>query len=122
MKAARIRSITDLFLAVADPTVTQIELELAGLDPAETALWQRRLNDEFGRCGCTESTVGLSVGLLGSLASGVFRADRQRDRHGAVLIVVAATIGGATLGRDIGRRLGRRRARRLAVELEAVIG
>ena len=49
MKAARIGSSTDLYSAVADRTVTQVELKLAGLDPAERALWQRRLNERLSR-------------------------------------------------------------------------
>jgi hypothetical protein len=120
LKAERIGSCTDLYSAVADRTVTSVELELAGLDPVERALWQRRLNDGFGRRGCTEGTVGLSVGLIGSLAAKVFCGDRRLDRH-AVLVVVAATIGAAALGKGIGMRVGRRRARRLAVEFEDVI-
>jgi hypothetical protein len=121
MTAARIGSSADLYSAVADRTVTQVDLTLAALDPAARAVWQRRLNDELGRCGCTEGTVGLSVGLIGSLAAKVFCGDSRLDGQGAVVVVVATTIGAAALGKGIGMRLGRRRARRLAEELEAVI-
>lgn len=117
----RVSSISDLYSAVADRAVTRVELDLVGLDHAQRNRWEQLLNDELGRCGCSEGRAGLAIGLLGSLASMLVHRGTWRAPNTGVAVISAA-IGGAAVGRGVGTERGRRRARRRVVALDAALG
>jgi hypothetical protein len=119
MATQRITSIGQISSAIADSSVTRIELNLPTIDSDQAASWERQINDQLGSCGCHEGAAGLFAGLIGSLVAISFAgAGAARSRH-AVLLVASAALSGAAFGKSAGRRLGRHRASILGSELSA---
>lgn len=113
-----VRSADDLrrLAGLARPARLSVDLPQKSKD--ESALWQARLANALGICGCTEGAIGLLAGLsLTLILWGIGWFPGPGGWHLLTSCVILASLGAA-----LGRLAGLARARRvIRAEISAMI-
>lgn len=97
----------------------QIVLHITGMDEAERAAWEKRLNSHLKECGCRTGAVAallLAAGVLGHALVGATNLSALAVLSTAVKVLLALFIGGA-LGKLSGLYAAKLRLRRSCTDL-----